>query len=469
MNKNNITHHKSVVQQENERRRLAKEEADRLAFEKSERRRLKLEMKLRRRENIRLHNLEAQFTELYAVNADIEKDIINVSDIDGTDNNGMKSVGMRGGLIGELLFLTQKIKNMSHFKDVSVDWPQYTRLLSNFWQSFVGEGWTIFIGVDGQFEMNITPVLESTTLDRLDTELIRSLESDDQDSLKQYLRIHMRNQYLDQRYPGLIDRRAKQMAKVKYIEPLAVEGKNDQQDADDENEDNKAIEANINSQDVVEVKGEQPETDPQYIEIDKYLEHVFDLIFDEKSSVAGLRFVRFNPKKQDAQDDQAGEDEGVQDKSPTPKVMAIFIPVPPPQIDEDADNSHTNIADPKLAEALKLKDDGEVNQQGDEDNKPAEVIELLPFIPDDKDFIGDFESQVSNIDYTKKDLDVGYIHAPLLKHMISKFVNCAANIIKLIDSVSIDEIVNTLMMQTINEIRDFAKTVNRDTLYINSY
>lgn len=470
VNTANIGHHKGVVYAENERRRLAREEADRIAFEKAEKRRLKLEMKLRRRENRRLHNLEAQFTETYAVNADIEKDIINVSDFDGSDNNGMKSVGMRGGLIGELLLLTQKMKSINHFKDVSVSWPQYSTLLQNFWQSFVGEGWTIFVGVDSAFERNILSVAEGTTLDRLDTEYIRSLDADDQEPIKEYLRIHMRNQFLDSRYPGLAERRAKKMAKVKYVEPVAEDGKEENPD-DEEKDENKAIEQNINDEAAGEEEQEPTETDPEYIELEQFYDQIFDLIFDERSSLVNMRFVKYSPNHLEAQVEKQDNDEDVQEKVPTPKVMALYIPVPPPQVDEEADELPTNKTDPKQQQAAGKGADGgdEGNEDGEDEAKPAEVIELKPFIPQENDFTAEFEAQVSNIDFTKKEMDVGYIHTPLLKTMISKYVQSLANLMALDDSVSLTDIINRLVLDSVKEIRDFAKSSGRDVLYINSY
>jgi hypothetical protein len=113
---NNKSSHKTVVSNELERRRLEKEDKDRQLFERNERRRLKLEMKLKRRENRRLHNLEKQFMEIYIPTADIDKDLINVSDLDGSDSTGLKSAGFRGGLIGEIYLLLKKASKPGHLQ-----------------------------------------------------------------------------------------------------------------------------------------------------------------------------------------------------------------------------------------------------------------------------------------------------------------------------------------------------------------
>ena len=135
------------------------EENNRLAFEKSERKRIKLEMKIRRRENRRLFNLEKQFYDTYAATADIERDIINIADIQGTDNNGMKTMGLRGGLLGEIFLQMTAMMKLPAFAKIKIDWLE-TSYVQNFWNLVIGEGWTVMIGVDSEFETNITPVLE---------------------------------------------------------------------------------------------------------------------------------------------------------------------------------------------------------------------------------------------------------------------------------------------------------------------
>lgn len=462
----NIKHHKEIVHAENERRRLAREEAERLAFEKAEKRRLKLEMKLRRRENRRLHNLEKLFTEVYASTADIEKDIINLSNVDGSDNNGMKSVGLRGGVLGELYLLLQKARKQPLFSSVGPDWPQLEPFVHTFWQSFVGEGWTVFLGVDGEFEKNISPIIEGVNLERLDTEFLRSLEKEDQESLKEYLKIHFKNAYFDSMYPRLAEKRAKRMAKVKYEEPVADDGA----DKKDDKSDDKSLDKHINKSlaEINTEEPEEPETDPNYLELETYFKKMFDMIFDEKAPVVNVRFVKFMQKEIEEKKEPADGDDG-QEIAPTPRVLALFIPVPPPAEDSQIENSPAANNPQSNAQIPPATSTGDDDGGDDNGEKQPEVIELLPFVPEDTDFTGEFEAQVSNVDFGKKDLDISYLHAPLLKLMAVKFFQSLASFIDIDESVTITDLANQAVLESLSEIRELAAVDKRDLLYINSY
>lgn len=166
----NLQTHTQIVQVENLRRKAQKEEEDRLAWERSERRRLKLEMKLKRRENRRLVGLERLFADTYMINADTDKDIIQISDFDGSDSNALKTVGLRGGLIGEVFLICQKLQKLPGFDQLKFKSPLFMDSLVQFWTNFVSEGYTVLIGVDPSFEKN-----SGTSLERLDSETVFSM------------------------------------------------------------------------------------------------------------------------------------------------------------------------------------------------------------------------------------------------------------------------------------------------------
>jgi hypothetical protein len=451
--------HAEIVRAENERRRIAKEEADRLAFEKAERKRLKLEMKIRRRENRRLYALERIFTEAYANSADIEKDLINVADLDGSDNNGMKTMGLRGGLLGEIFFQLQHMRRLPQFAQIGSNWPQLPTLLTNFWNSLVGEGWTVMIGEDPLFERNITPVMEGVNLDRLDTEYIKNLSGTDISGVLAYLKAHLRNNSFDARYPGIVERRERLMELLKYEPPA------DGQEGDkDDNADNVAIEKDLN-QPPIPAPEEDPDATPEQIELLKYLDLVLNMIFDENIAFHAVRFVKATPKAPV----EEKKDDGGEQAAPIPRVTAVYIPVPPPAEDPNlADQDalkpvETKVADPKLADTDKLDGDGD----GNADEPKIVEPELLPFVPQQQDFVGEFESQVSLVDYGKKDLDIACFHVPMAKHIATKLYAAAAQLLGVEGDLS--EMVNEAVLAALEDVRAFSKENGRDVLYINSY
>lgn len=442
---------------ENERRRLAKEEADRIAFEKAERKRLKLEFKLRRRENRRLFALEKVFTEIYAASADIEKDLINLADLDGSDNNGLKSMGLRGGLLGEIFFQLQHMKKIQQFEMVGTSWSQFATLMNNFWQSLVGEGWTVLIGQDPVFERNIIPVMEGLNLDRLDTEFLRALSGQDTKGLVTYLKAHFRNNFLDSRFPGLISRRERLLKMLKYVPPAEDQGDDKKSNADDKSGDKDYAQITLPAPE------NDPETTPEQTELLHFLDSVFNLIVDENSDIYSIRFAKIIQKAPEEKKD----DDGGELIPPTPKVTAIFIPVPPPVM-EDAgvqDPPTIKVADPKATDT-DPKPDGDGDDQGD-DQKPPPEPEVLPFVPEEENFVSDFEPQISLVDYAKKDLDVACFHIPLVKAIASKLFAAAAQLLHVEGDLS--QFVEEAVLAAVEDVRRFSKESGRDVLYINSY
>jgi hypothetical protein len=106
-----VAAHKKTVADEIERRRLAKEEEERLAKEKAEAKAAKLAWKLQRRKDRRLFHLQNDILETFINKGDDDQDIVNISDFDGSDADGSKSIGFRGGVIGEFYKLIQQLKS----------------------------------------------------------------------------------------------------------------------------------------------------------------------------------------------------------------------------------------------------------------------------------------------------------------------------------------------------------------------
>jgi hypothetical protein len=93
--------HKKIVHDENEVRRIQREEEERIAREKAEAKAAKLAWKIQRRVDRRLYHLQNEIIEKFVNKADHDQDIVNISDFDGSDADGLKTVGFRGGVIGE--------------------------------------------------------------------------------------------------------------------------------------------------------------------------------------------------------------------------------------------------------------------------------------------------------------------------------------------------------------------------------
>jgi hypothetical protein len=349
---NNKSSHKTVVSNELERRRLEKEDKDRQLFERNERRRLKLEMKLKRRENRRLHNLEKQFMEIYIPTADIDKDLINVSDLDGSDSTGLKSAGFRGGLIGEIYLLLKKLQSLDIYKNITAEWEGYPQLIQTFWEKFVGDAWSVTIGLDGAFDTNAGKRIEGATIDKLDLDFIRSLSPEDYKVIVNQIKAHYMSKYFDDAFPGLVERRAKKIHKVRYVEPTEADEK---KPGDDDGgaaspdvsspvrkKKKKKKAANTESvapdpnapppqpkQKKPDVPPEEVDPDPLYQQLDKFLSKTIEILLDERYGLKGIKFTKYTPKASEEKKPEDAGDEG--QAAPAPRILALFVPERPPQ------------------------------------------------------------------------------------------------------------------------------------------
>lgn len=330
--------HKEVVHAENERRRLQKEEEERIHQETLERKRLKLEWKLRRRENRRLHNLENQFTQIYAATADIDKDIINVSDLDGSDNNGLKSIGLPGGLIGALYFLSAIHKEVDPEKALPA-----ASFLQTMWNGFVGDGWNVFVALDGGFEKNISPFVEGLSIDKMDLDYIFSLSAEEQASILEYSKIHYCNMFWEKYDRTYADFRNKQIEKVKFVEPVPDDQNGSKDNPDDQTQPDAVATKGKAKKAEKEVK--QPEPEPPAEEpaelsanvqsIQKFIDEAFAIIFSEKSHIKSVKFTKYAPKVVEEKKPDADQADADKDQTPpVPRVLSIFLPAKLAEDDE---------------------------------------------------------------------------------------------------------------------------------------
>lgn len=101
----------------------------------------------------------------------------------------------------------------------------------------------------------------------------------------------------------------------------------------------------------------------------------------------------------------------------------------------------------------------------------AEIIEeIIPYNPNQIDYNQTFDTQVSNVDMGKKDLDVATVHIPLLKSLTHKFINTAfQHVAKDITPERLADLHMHIVMQDVDEIKDLAEMDGRGLIFINSY
>ena len=420
-------------------------------------------MKLRRRENRRLVGLERLFTDTYMTNADTDKDVIQISDFDGSYSNSLKTVGLRGGLLGELFLLSLKLQKMPGYDQFKFSSSLFIDSLIQFWTNFVGEGYTILIGVDPSFEKN-----SGTSLERLDSETIFGMTGEEFDTVQEYLKIHYSSSFVDSLVPGMAQKRARRIKKVAYVEPAPEEAVNDGDEGDEEQQ-AKNLEKDLNNQLIAQELSEEvepEETDPLALSFDEYLQVVLKLIMDETRGLRSYRFVKQVPKLFEVPEDP---EEGSAPVAAVPKVMALFVPVPPPAIVEDEDFGAQDQTQ-KSGEKQPPQQPNTDDPVEDEEEKPVAVPEVFPFVPSETDFDQEFEKQASNIDMTKREMDLQSIHVPLLKSLTRQFIRSAQAVVKgQEDLQQADAIVRELLSEDLDEIKQAAAADGRDVLYINSY
>lgn len=98
------------------------------------------------------------------------------------------------------------------------------------------------------------------------------------------------------------------------------------------------------------------------------------------------------------------------------------------------------------------------------------MIELLPYTPEPQDYAQDFDYGVSNIDMSKKDLDVWAAHYPLLKHFVKHYFNTyAANVRPELPPERVHQVAERCLEELLKIVQRVAVEDKRDVLFINSY
>jgi len=187
--------HKLTVNTERERRRVEEEERQRLQREREERRRLKLEYKLKKMEDARLFNLEKLLMETFVDTGDRDNEIVNISEIDGTDANGSKSIGMKGGLLGELYSFIKEISNDERFKLTSNE--KIGDVIEKLFSQFVGLGWTVMIGLRQEFSTNFKALFDDYEPGDLTLEYLRDLDVSEREQAIEYILRHYVSTYFE--------------------------------------------------------------------------------------------------------------------------------------------------------------------------------------------------------------------------------------------------------------------------------
>ena len=358
--------HKIIVADENEVKRLQQEEEDRLAREKAEAKAAKLAWKLQRRLDRRLFHLENEIMEKFITGADNDLDIVNISDFDGSDNDGNKTIGFRGGVIGEFYKLIQNIKKMEEFKDF--DFKNETvvqNLFSNVFKEFVPDGWTMMIGLKPEFESNFAYRIGDFQISELTPNYVREQEYDEDYQMSlDYILKHYVSVYDQMHLPEIRTLQQTQLAKLR---PPPEKFKTEQDenaekkqggDGDEEEGDEEQVEAVQNLVMAIDnVEGSQDEeTDEELYEklseVAKDYKFIVDAvltkILQKNSSINNVKFTlvqEFENKPQDEDKEGLKGDEGTGDDETKPKndkplALCVFLPEPIPE--ETAEDDEVN-------------------------------------------------------------------------------------------------------------------------------
>lgn len=284
-----LASHRHSVFEEMERRRIAKEEEERLLKEREERRRKKLEYKLKRREDRRLYYIENDIFEMFVNKGEFDNEIVNISEFDGSDAGGNKSIGFRGGLIGELYLFLKKLKNQENIEDFEISEEMISDIWENIFNNFVTQGWTVYIGLKLEFERNYREIVEEFEFSNFDLEYVRTLEDPEEyETTIDYITKHYISVFFQDKYPKLAQIQEKELAKLRPPEPK--EGEEEEAGEEEENEgegegeeEEKKEEEKVKAEEVAEENIEEEETDVEYKEFQEFISKIIRKIFDKNS------------------------------------------------------------------------------------------------------------------------------------------------------------------------------------------
>lgn len=382
--------HKTTVAQDNEVRRLAREEEDRLAREKAEAKAAKLAWKLQRRVDRRLFHLQNEIFDAFINKGDTDQDIVNISDFDGSDADGNKTVGLRGGFIGEFYKLIKQLSYNPKFSDMKFfeNRNVVQDLFSSLYKSFVSDGWTIMIGLKAEFEANFAYQMGDFGINELSTAFVKGQEDDDYDLTVEYIKKHYLSVYDQTLLPEMKIFQEKQLKKLRPPPPQQentevkegdeknedeLNGDQDEGDDQDLEKDNAKKDQKIEEVPVQVVQEiEEVEEDPYEVLSDEaknynfIIDAVLSKILDKKSKIENIKFTlaqEFNtdPEKEEDEENQKDADENKDVKNNRiPLALCVFLPEPIPE---------------ETAEEEEPEEENNSNQQGNE----GEEVRLLNY------------------------------------------------------------------------------------------
>ena len=243
LQKDFVVIHKGAVSVEFARKKAVQDEADRIQAEREERRRKKLEFKLKRREDRRLYYLESELFEKFINSAEIDNEIVNICDIDGTDSNGSKAIGFKGGLIGELYKFVSYLKTHEMFKEHEISSQTIGDLIDRVFSQFVEPGWTIMVGLKQEFEANYRHVVGEFEIGEFDLEYVKSIDDEEEyNEAINFVVRHFVSQYFEKQIPEIKEIQEKYLEEMRPP-PQAEEGEGEEEEGDkqegEEEEENK--------------------------------------------------------------------------------------------------------------------------------------------------------------------------------------------------------------------------------------
>lgn len=223
--------HGTMVTEKMQQLKSEKEERERLQKEREERRRANLERKLKIREDRRLFSLQNKIFDEYLNDGDEDPTIMNITNCDALDAAGMKTLGLKGGLIGEFIEFISQIKQIQKLETIEWEDEDIWKLFEDFFEKFVRDGWTVTVGLDENFERNAAAKFEDFDFSVFDLNYIRDLDdNEEKEEMIQFLLAHLQNNFFERIHPNLKQRRKRLVAK---FEPEPEEEQGEEEGAEE--------------------------------------------------------------------------------------------------------------------------------------------------------------------------------------------------------------------------------------------
>lgn len=356
--------HKKIVHDENEVRRIQREEEERIAREKAEAKAAKLAWKIQRRVDRRLYHLQNEIIEKFVNKADHDQDIVNISDFDGSDADGLKTVGFRGGVIGEFCRVILQLKKEGRFSEFDFDDEEEVQdLFNSVYREFISDGWTFTVGLSQEFEQNLAYALGEFQMSELTMNFVKGQEDDEHSVIENYILKHYYSSYDFNFMPEL---KQLQEMQLKLLRPPTEKAKDggdeiddaqkgsgnkdgddgDQGDEDEDDSPDDAKNPNEMGQQEVEVDHEKMildfiDTLPQDVKEYRFiLNAVLSKILSKDSSINNVKFnlaqIFSGPKQgEDDEKSKTKEEDDAKPANNTPLAFCVFLPEPLPEENDE--------------------------------------------------------------------------------------------------------------------------------------